>query len=181
MENAEDSKGDNLEHYTLNSTIEESNKERAQSSIVEFVKNRVIIDRYGNRYEYKICRPILGMILIAIGAFSVGLVSVGIGETCISVLYSKCGIPLRVSAGTSVLVVTIIVFASSLTNIIKNGYGSIPWDLVMFTVPGVIIGGQIGTCVSSKISPYWTAKLLILMFLILAGIMGYETYNKWNS
>ena len=44
-------------------------------------------------------------------------------------------------------------------------------SLVVFTVPGVIIGGQLGALVSSRISQHYLEKGLAILFIIVAVLM----------
>lgn len=111
------------------------------------------------------------VLLIAAGAFMTGLISAGIGETSVSVLHGQCRIPMRVAAATSVFVTLGVVFASSLTDILVAGVDSVPWDLVTFTMPGVLIGGQIGVRIGKGVSSATSEVMLIVLLLILGGAM----------
>jgi hypothetical protein len=46
-----------------------------------------------------------------------------------------------------------------------------PWSLVLFTIPGVLIGGQIGPKVASRISSKTAERLMIIVFLFFGTIM----------
>jgi len=80
--------------------------------------------------------------------------------------------PVSVAAATSVLVIILTVVAASGTHIFalvsEGGVEAVPWHLVMFTVPGVIIGGQIGTRLQGKFSQEKMEKV----FAILFGVIG---------
>ena len=106
------------------------------------------VDNMGRKFEY--FSPKLGPInagITGIGAFLTGLLSVGIGEVVVPQL-TKRGVPVAVAAATSVAVVIVTVAAASFTLIGKligaGGFSAVPWNLVAYTIPGVIIGGQIG-------------------------------------
>lgn len=156
--------------YTLRSL---HNKEHEQVEGAE--KNprnlRRLVDVDQNIYEYVVCRHNSGRILALAGGISTGLLSVGIGETTVSTLRVKCGLPMKVASGTSVLVVTIVVLTSSLTDIALVGIESVPWTLLIFTIPGVLIGGQIGPRLASKISPETGEKILLGLFFSIGLIM----------
>lgn len=108
--------------------------------------------------------------LMAVGSFMTGLSSVGIGETCVTSLQCMWGLPMNVAAGTSVAIVMITVLSSALAEVIAVGVEEVPWNLVCYTMPGVLIGGQIGVRVSSKI-PERTAEKILFRFFLLLGVL----------
>lgn len=135
-------------------------------------QERVLKDNEGNVYKYHLCNPGKGRIFTIIGGFITGLMSVGIGEIVTPQLVKQCKIPVSVAAATSVFVIIITVAAASGTHVYtlvsEGGVDAIPWHLVMYTAPGVVIGGQIGTRLQGKFSQEKMEK----MFGILFGIIG---------
>lgn len=133
---------------------------------------RSITDSDGNEYKYHLCHPGKGRAFTGIGGFITGLMSVGIGEIVTPQLVKQCKMPVSVAAATSVFVIIITVAAASGTHIStlvsEGGVEAIPWHLVVFTVPGVIIGGQIGTRLQGKFSADKMEKVFALLF----GIIG---------
>ncbi len=132
---------------------------------------RKLTDFENNEYEYILCNQRSGRILAGFGGIFTGLISVGAGETTMSTLRSNCKLPMKIASGTSVFVVTILVLTSSFTDIIYVGVESIPWTLVIFTIPGVLIGGQIGPLLASKVKSATSEKLLIFIFFGIGLIM----------
>lgn len=63
-------------------------------------------------------------------------------------LVKRNRVPIPVVAATSVLTVIVVVAAASFAQIsaliAAGGVNAVPWNLVAYTIPGVIIGGQIG-------------------------------------
>jgi len=97
--------------------------------------------------------PVFGAIMTAIGGFTTGAASVGIGEVVMPQLMAR-RLKSSIAAGTSVFVVFITVVASSLIlslQLIKQGDVDIPWNVICYTVPGVLIGAQIGPRLQGKI------------------------------
>lgn len=89
---------------------------------------------------------VTGPLMTSIGGFMTGAASVGIGEVVIPQLLSR-GLKGSVAAGTSVFVVLITVLISSITlgvQLFRQADIQIPWNVVCYTVPGVLIGAQIG-------------------------------------
>ncbi len=134
---------------------------------------RSITDAEGNIHEYLVCNQHEGGILAGIGSFVTGLISVGVGETVVSTLRGRCNLPMGVAAGTSVFVVIVVVLTSAVVDVALVGIEAVPWTLVMFTVPGVLIGGQIGARLSSRVSEHTAERFLILLFISLGLVMGY--------
>jgi uncharacterized membrane protein YfcA len=136
---------------------------------------RTITDSRGHEYTYEI--PRLGVASFALtgtGAFLTGMVSVGIGEVTISKLTRK-GLPVAVAAATSVLVVIVTVaFASTAlaAQLIKaGGWTAVPWNLLVYDIPGVLIGGQIGPRLQGRIAPHTMRRAIAILFIILAIAM----------
>jgi len=100
-----------------------------------------------------------------------GLVSVGLGELPMPNLVKRCKIPVAVSAATSVLVIAITVLLGSITSVValvqKGGLGAVPWNLVSYTIPGAVIGGQIGSRFQGAISSKAMEKFIAVLFLVV--------------
>jgi uncharacterized membrane protein YfcA len=136
---------------------------------------RTIVDSRGHEYSYEVPRlGVASYALTALGAFLTGMVSVGIGEVTISKLTRK-GLPIAVAAATSVLVVIVTVALASTTlaaQLIKSGgWAAVPWDLLVYDIPGVLIGGQIGPRLQGKIAPHVMRRAIAILFFVLAIAM----------
>lgn len=133
------------------------------------------VDAQGRTYSYSLPTVDVRSALTAtIGAFLTGMVSVGIGEVTISQL-TRRRIPVAVAAATSVTVVIVTVaFASStlITQMIKSGgYAAVPWNLICYSIPGVLIGGQIGPRIQGRVAQRTMERAIGILFLILAAAM----------
>lgn len=158
--------------YSTNAT------EELSPSTIEKGSLRTIIDAEGITHQYKVCNQPKGKALTGSGGFITGLISVGIGETTVSTLRMRCNLPMKVAAATSVFVVTLTVMVSALFDILYvvginhvDIVQAIPWNLIVMTIPGVIIGGQIGPKISSGLSSEKSEKILIAIFVIFGFIM----------
>jgi uncharacterized membrane protein YfcA len=143
---------------------------------------RSIVDSRGHEYRY--AEPRLGWgsySLTGLGAFLTGMVSVGIGEVTISKLTRK-GLPIAVAAATSVLVVIVTVALASTTLAVQlirdGGWTAVPWDLLVYDIPGVLIGGQIGPRLQGKIAPHTMRRAIAVLFVILATAMMTVAWRK---
>ncbi|MDX1517062.1 MAG: sulfite exporter TauE/SafE family protein [Woeseiaceae bacterium] len=136
---------------------------------------RVIIDSRGRMHRYSI--PALGsgnVALTGAGGFLTGLVSVGIGEVTIAQL-TRRHVPIAVAAATSVLVVIVTVVVASTTlaaqMVRDGGWTAIPWNLLVYDIPGVLIGGQIGPRLQGYVSQHAMQRGIAVLFVILALAM----------
>ena len=91
------------------------------------------------------------------GSFLTGLLGVGVGEVILPQLVRSCCMPLPLAAGTSVAAVVTtaaaaaIVQFATLAALAGDDFASvIPWNLVRWTIPGVLIGGQLAPLIASK-------------------------------
>ncbi len=133
--------------------------------------------RDGTSYRYTAPRQGLGAVATGIGAFLTGMVSVGIGEVIMGQLVKRHRVPLPVAAATSVLIVISTVTAASFTQVValiaEGGIEAVPWNLVMYTIPGVIIGGQIGPRVQGKVPQTIMVRAIALLFALICVTMGW--------
>ncbi|HEY5643175.1 MAG TPA: sulfite exporter TauE/SafE family protein [Woeseiaceae bacterium] len=140
------------------------------------------IDSRGREYVYEI--PVVGpmtRLATAIGAFLTGMVSVGIGEVVVPLL-TKRGVPVAVAAATSVAIVIVTVACASFTLIgqlvSEGGASAVPWHLIAYTIPGVIIGGQIGPRLQGAISQRTMEHAIGILFVLLAAGMFWVALKK---
>lgn len=149
------------------------------------LEGRDIIERTDSRGEtYTYDMPKFGpgsFALTSVGAFMTGMVSVGIGEVTISQLTHK-RVPIAVAAATSVLVVILtIVFATAtlFAELIEaGGWTAIPWNLLIYDVPGVLIGGQIGPRLQGLVPQRRMRQAISVLFIGLAIAMMMVAMRK---
>ena len=133
--------------------------------------------RDGTAYCYNAPRQGLGAAATGLGAFLTGMVSVGIGEVIMGQLVKRHRMPLPVAAATSVLIVIATVTAASFTQVMAliaaGGVKAVPWNLVMYTIPGVIIGGQIGPRVQGRVSQAIMVRAIASLFALICAAMSW--------
>ena len=134
-----------------------------------------MVTRDGDTYEYRLCRHHEGRWFAALGGLFVGMISTGLGELNSYSLVMRCRIPSRVVVATSVVVVALTALAASITHFVDFVSGSgdaldTVLSIVIFTVPGVIIGGQLGPTLSRRIQGARLIRLLGWLFLVVAAV-----------
>ena len=137
----------------------------------------------GRAYSY--CRPsesVTRRIVTGVGAFLTGVVSVGSGEVVVPQLTRK-GVPVAIAAATSVAVVIVTAAAASITLIaqIVSAGGAVAWHLVVWTIPGVLIGGQIGPRLQGRIQQRTMERFVGIVFLGLAAAMFAVAWQKFAA
>jgi len=141
-------------------------------------------DSEGHEYVYSMpqMRP-RDTAAMGIGAFLTGMVSVGIGEVIISQLTRK-GVPVGIAAATSVMVVIVTVAFASTTLVLEiiqdGGVDAVPWNLVCYSIPGVLIGGQIGPRLQGRVSQRTMERAIGVLFMILAVAMMTIALQKFD-
>jgi uncharacterized membrane protein YfcA len=144
---------------------------------------RRVTDSEGRQYAY--ARPEFGPganAATALGAFLTGVVSVGIGEVVVPTLTRK-GVPVAIAAATSVAVVIVTAAAASVTLIaqIISAGGAVAWHLVTWTIPGVLVGGQIGPRLQGRIQQRTMERFVGIVFLGLAAAMLAVAVQKFRA
>ncbi len=97
-------------------------------------------------------------------------------------LVKRCKIPVAVSAATSVFVIAIAVLSGSITSVAvliqKGGLAAVPWNLVLYTIPGAVLGGQIGSKFQGRISSELSERLISILFVIVGVAFLYTSAPK---
>lgn len=144
---------------------------------------RTITAKDGQIYTFNVPRHGFASLVTATGAFLTGLLSVGIGEVTMPQLAKRNRVPIPVAAATSVLVVIVTVALTSFTHIAAliggGGLSAVPWHLIVYAVPAVIIGGQIGPRLQGRISHRSMERAIGSLFLAIAVAMVFVAYNKY--
>jgi hypothetical protein len=135
-----------------------------------------IVTASGEEICYPVCHRAEGRLIAGIGSLFMGMVSTGLGEMNGFYLLRRCRVPASVAVATSVFVVAITALVASTGHLIKfiqAGGDSINvvMSLVIFTVPGVLIGGQIGPIIASRIPQRLLEHGLGILFILVALLM----------
>jgi hypothetical protein len=110
----------------------------------------------GKVYAY--CAHGLGLqrVLSGVGAFVAGLISTGVGEATLPPLVQRSRFPVPVAAATSTVIVAGTVAGAAITHLLQlvvdGGFGAIPWNLIVWAVPGALLGASIGTRLQGRVS-----------------------------
>lgn len=134
-----------------------------------------LVTAEGERICYTVCNRTEGRLIAGVGGLFVGMISTGLGELNSYFLLQRCRVPSGVSVATSVFVVAITALVGSVGHFARFASGggdalSTVLSLVVFTVPGVIIGGQFGSAVAHRIPQKVMERSLGVLFILLAAL-----------
>jgi len=129
----------------------------------------------GEQIRYTVCNRTEGRFIAGVGGLFVGLISTGLGELNQYFLLQRCRVPSKVSTATSVFVVALTALSAASGHLFQFAQAGpqvlrLVFSLVIFTVPGVIIGAQLGSSVASRISQHALERGLGVLFLIVAAL-----------
>ncbi|MFB6300823.1 MAG: sulfite exporter TauE/SafE family protein [Halobacteriales archaeon] len=119
----------------------------------------------GEKYCYDVCWRAPGVGLAAIGGFVTGLISAGLPEITTTQLIVRCRLPPRVAVTTSVFVLGIAALAGAAVHALAV---TPVWYVIVWSVPGVLIGGTVGT----RIGKYRPSDLIERVLGIVFGLVG---------
>ncbi|PIP67815.1 MAG: sulfite exporter TauE/SafE family protein [Candidatus Omnitrophica bacterium CG_4_9_14_0_2_um_filter_42_8] len=142
-----------------------------------------ITTRSGEIIKYTVCNVHKGRVITSIGGFFVGLISTGLGELNDFFFLRTCRVPSKIATGTSVLIVAITALAASLGHFkFFMGMGETVLtnvaNIIIFTIPGVIIGGQLGAFISSRMKSQALEFFISILFIAIGAITLLEVATK---
>ena len=149
-------------------------KERLDTEIAQESRTHfesTLIGSDGTTYNYTVCEKSMGRLFAAVGGFFVGIISVGLAELEEYQLVARCRVPSPVAVATSIFVVVVTVLVASVghfyhfftagdTQVLSQVY-----SLAIFTVPGVLIGGQLGPFVQARVNPDKMKTIISFLFI----------------
>ena len=140
-------------------------------------EEQVYRDGDNSVYRYSVSRLPLLIVSSAVGALFVGFVSVGMGELVVTALQAQHRIPFKIASATSVFIVLVTAVAASSYNIVAHGIESFPWKLLVWTMPAVVVGAQLGAWLASKVvgkRGMCLERALTGLFFAIAIVMGVQ-------
>ena len=121
----------------------------------------VIRARDGSVYEYPTCWRVPGVLMAAVGGVLTGMISAGLPEISTTQLVVRCRIPPRVAIATSV-------FTRAIVAAVGAGIHALSaqpvWQVVGWSIPGVLIGSTIGSRVGKYLPAHTMEKGLGVVF-----------------
>ena len=134
-----------------------------------------LITSQGEAICYTVCNRTEGRLVAALGALFKGMIATGLGELDEHFLLERCHVPSKVSVATGVFVVLFTTLSASVGHFIgfvQTGGAMLNTvlSLVIFTIPGVILGGQLGPWVISRFPQRALERGLHILLLLAAAM-----------
>lgn len=127
----------------------------------------------GERYVYDTCWRPPGVALATAGGFITGLISAGLPEIVTTQLVIRCRVPPRVAIATSVFVLAVAAVAGAAVHALS---ATPVWYVVAWSIPGVLVGGTIGTRVGKFVPSDVMEAGLGVIFGLVGGIVLVTTF-----
>jgi len=112
---------------------------------------------------------------IAMGGIS-GFLSIGVGDIFIPVVRSKLKVTMKTAVGTALLLNFVVAVSGGLSHFFL--IADFPEELLIpfaYAAVGVLIGGQLGSLLSSRIADYRLKELFIFLLLLVGLHMIYRS------
>jgi len=119
----------------------------------------------GEVFEYDTCWRPPGVGMATAGGFVTGLISAGLPEITTTQLVVRCRLPPRVAIATSVFVLAIAATAGAAVHALAS---EPVWYVVAWSIPGVLIGGTIGT----RLGKYVPSEIMEPALGVVFAVVG---------
>jgi len=119
----------------------------------------------GETFVYDTCWRPPGVALSTVGAFVTGLISAGLPEIVTTQLIVRCRIPPRVAVATSVFVLAIAATAGAIVHALT---ATPVWYVVAWSIPGVVVGGTVGT----RVGKYLPSEVMETGLGVVFALVG---------
>jgi uncharacterized membrane protein YfcA len=147
-------------------------------------EHRRIVARSGRTYDFCAHGLRLQRFFSGAGALVAGLISTGVGEATLTPLVRRSRFPVPVAAATSTVIVAGTVAGAAATHLVEllheGGVGAIPWNLIVWAVPGAIIGALVGTRFQGKVSEKLARRFFAALFAAigLAFLLAFTVFAR---
>ncbi len=121
--------------------------------------------RDGAVYEYPTCWRPPGVVMAAVGGALTGMISAGLPEISTTQLVVRCRVPPRVAIATSIFTLALVAAVGAGIHALS---AQPVWQVVGWSIPGVLIGSTIG----SRVGKYLPTKVMEKGLGVVFGSVG---------
>lgn len=134
---------------------------------------RSLTDAQGRTYRYRYRHDGRRIGVVSAGGLLEGLVGFGVGVLGVAHLLVR-RTPVRVAVGTSSLIVMATALAAVTPHVaeVTRNIGFAPWNILIMTIPAVLIGGQTAAVLAGRIDPDRLRKVFIGLMFVLSAVTG---------
>ena len=98
-------------------------------------------------------------------SFLSGVLSVGVGDFIVPLMVKKLKLSMEVAIGTAVMIMLVVVLIGVTSHLLFGGSAAIL--ILLWAIPGVIIGGLIGPMISSRVDDSYLREFFIFLLLFV--------------
>jgi uncharacterized membrane protein YfcA len=135
---------------------------------IEELHDRLIVVRSGEKFRYRIGKPLEAVALTLAGGLLTGMVGSGIGLSLVAVLVGRCRVPFEVAVATALTTSLVSVVVSSIAWLVidANSIGSL--GVAVFAGPGALVGSAVGVWVSRFCTSKFMPAVLVFVYVAVA-------------
>ena len=134
---------------------------------------RVRIDRGGTEFRYFVRRLPLGLLIYFFIGFVAGLLGIGGGAIKVPTLILLLGLPPHIAVATSVFTMAMTALAGGITH---GALGHVLPVYVLYLVPGVLLGSQVGAWLAKRTPAAFLSKLLGWIVILIGLAILIKTF-----
>ena len=108
---------------------------------------------------------------MAIGS---GMLSISMGEWLVPMLRTKLSMKMSCSIGTSIAIIFGTCIAAAAAHLLMGGQAEL--GVVLWAAPGVIIGGQIGPRIATRINERLLKEIFVFLLTLIGIHLIYNAY-----
>jgi len=112
--------------------------------------------------------------IVSVMALASGMLSVSVGEWMVPLMRSRIKLRMRVAVATSIVTVFGTCIAGSLFHLILGASADL--SILIWAVPGVIVGGQIGPRFTERINERRLKEVFIFLLTLIGIHLIYNSY-----
>jgi uncharacterized membrane protein YfcA len=112
--------------------------------------------------------------IVSIMAVASGLLSISIGEWLVPLLRNKLALPMGVAVATSVATIFGTCVLGAGAHLLQGGQVDLP--VLLWAVPGVLLGGQIGPRIAGRINDRVLKEVFIFLLTLIGIHLIYNSY-----
>lgn len=133
--------------------------------------------------SHTIAFNLVDRLIMSVAGALAGVIGVAIGEITNTFLTIRKKVPLKVATGTSALVLHITILSALCANLavlfgdisfINVQKVVIPWHIAFILAPIVVVGGQIGSMINSKLSDLMLLRIMMIAYTLVGMFVLYN-------
>jgi len=137
---------------------------------------RVWIDRGGTEFCYTVRHLPLGLLIYLLIGFVAGLLGIGGGAIKVPILILLLGLPPHIAVATSVFTMAWTALVGGLTH---GAIGHVLPMYVLYLVPGVLVGSQVGARLAKRTPAAFLTKLLGWIVILIGLTILAKAFILW--